>query len=229
VEIHTGYLKHPPGSCLISCGGTRVICTATVASGTPPFAAGRGGWVTAEYAMLPGATDVRTEREANRGGRAREIQRLIGRSLRAATDLGALGDRTVTVDCDVIQADGGTRTASITGGYVALALAFRALVDRGLLDRAPLRAPVAAVSVGIVKGRALLDLCYEEDRDALVDMNVVATADGRLVEVQGTAEQSPFAVRDLDRMLELALGGIRRLARAQAAALGRTTRGRRGR
>jgi ribonuclease PH len=189
----------------------------------PRFLVGTGrGWVTAEYSMLPGATDRRGEREASRGrlsGRTQEIQRLIGRSLRAVTDLDALGERTFWVDCDVLQADGGTRTASITGAYTALALALRRLVERGTFERAPLRDSVAAVSVGILGGEVLLDLAYEEDSRAEVDLNVVATGSGRFVEVQGTAEQGTFGADDLSAMTSLALAGIAELGRIQEKTL----------
>jgi ribonuclease PH len=189
----------------------------------PPFMRGTGrGWVTAEYSMLPGSTDRRSEREATRGcvsGRTQEIQRLIGRSLRAVTDLDSLGERTFHVDCDVLQADGGTRTASITGAYTALALALRRLLQRGTFDRLPLRDAVAAVSTGLVGGQAVLDLAYDEDSRAEVDLNVVATGSGRFVEVQGTAEQGTFGPDELAAMTSLALGGIAELVRLQEKAL----------
>ncbi|MTV27098.1 ribonuclease PH [Nitriliruptoraceae bacterium ZYF776] len=206
--------RHPAGSALIEAGGTRVLCAASVEDGAPRFR-DRRGWVTAEYAMLPGSTDSRSRRERQGpGGRSKEIERLIGRSLRAVVDLDALPDATVTVDCDVLEADGGTRTAAITGGWVALA---RALRSRGWEDR--LTGQVAAVSVGIVDGTPVLDLPYEEDHRADVDMNVVATADGRLVEVQGTAEGAPFGRAELDRLLDLALAGCERLFVAQREAV----------
>jgi ribonuclease PH len=209
------------GSCLVSTGNTRVLCTASVSDELPPWRAASGkGWVTAEYAMLPRATHTRTERErSGPRGRTQEIQRLIGRSLRAVTDLSALGPRTVTVDCDVLQADGGTRTASITGGWVALHRACRRLVEEGRLTASPVTDQVAAVSVGIVDGRPLLDLDYREDAGAHVDMNVVATGSGRLVEVQGTAERHTFTREELDALLDLALSGIRELMSGQAGAL----------
>ena len=208
------------GSCVISMGATRVLCTATVEDGVPPFREGIGGWVTGEYAMLPRATQRRTSRE-RRGarGRTQEIQRLIGRSLRAGVDLEALGERTVTVDCDVLTADGGTRTASITGACLALHEALRGLVDGGELERSPLRQLVAAISVGIVEGRPLLDLEYIEDVTADVDFNVVALEDGRMVEVQGTAEGAPFSRQGLDSLLDLADVGIGRLLTLQREAV----------
>jgi ribonuclease PH len=225
ILLETGVSKHAEGSCLARFGDTHVLCTASVDDKVPPHVYGTGaGWVTAEYGMLPRSTNERMQREASRGkqgGRTLEIQRLVGRALRAAVDLRALGPRTVTLDCDVLQADGGTRTAAITGAYVALALATRRLV----LDRAiaadPIRRSVAAVSVGIVEGAVRLDLDYGEDSTAEVDMNVVATGEGHLVEVQGTAEGKPFPRADLDRMLDAALEGLARLRAMQDAALGR--------
>ncbi|HZZ85824.1 MAG TPA: ribonuclease PH [Anaeromyxobacteraceae bacterium] len=216
--------KHAEGSCLARFGDTQVLCTASVEERVPPHVLGTGaGWVTAEYGMLPRSTHERMAREAARGkqgGRTLEIQRLIGRALRAAMDLRALGPRTITVDCDVIQADGGTRTAAVTGGFVALALAVRALQGKKLSAAAkPVARHVAAVSVGIVGGAVRLDLDYDEDSTAEVDMNVVATGEGALVEVQGTAEGKAFGREDLDRMLDAALGGIARLKAAQEAAL----------
>jgi ribonuclease PH len=225
VRIRPGFLRHAEGSVLIEMGGTRVVCTASVEERVPPFLKNTGkGWVTAEYGMLPRSTHTRMEREASRGklgGRTHEIQRLIGRSLRAVIDLERLGERSVLIDCDVLEADGGTRTASITGAYVALVLAVRGLRHAGLLVRDPIRGAVAAVSVGIVGGTPCLDLCYEEDSKADVDMNFVMTNRGRYVEIQGTAEAVPFAKAEADRMATLAWGGIRRLLAAQQAALGR--------
>ncbi len=221
LELELGAAPYAEGSCLISTGSTRVLCTASVDEGLPRWREASGaGWVTAEYGMLPRATHTRSQRE-RRGarGRTQEIQRLIGRSLRSVTDLSALGARTILIDCDVLQADGGTRTASITGAYVALGLACHHLMNEGLLERSPLVEPVAAVSVGIVDGVPLLDLDYEEDSTAQVDMNVVGTASGRLVEVQGTAEGHPFSRDELDDLLDLALGGIERLVVAQRGAL----------
>jgi len=223
VVLEPGVSKHAEGSCLARFGDTHVLCTASVDDKVPPHVFGTGaGWVTAEYGMLPRSTHERMAREAARGkqgGRTLEIQRLIGRALRAAIDLRALGTRTITLDCDVIQADGGTRTAAITGGFVAMALALRALKAQKKISGDPLRRNVAAVSVGIVEGDVRLDLDYEEDSTADVDMNVVATGDGELVEVQGTAEGKPFPRGDLDRMLDAALQGILRLKELQQAAL----------
>ncbi len=210
------------GSCLISAGQTRVLCAVSVEEGVPGWRESSGaGWVTGEYGMLPRATHTRSRRERGRvGGRTQEIQRLIGRSLRSVIDLTALGPRTVIVDCDVLQADGGTRTASITGASVALWSAFDGLVKEGMIERNPMREMVAAVSVGIVDGRSVLDLDYPEDSTAQVDMNVVATEAGHFIEVQGTAEGHPFRRDELDELLELAIDGIGTLVRAQKAALG---------
>jgi ribonuclease PH len=209
------YLKHAEGSVLVEAGETRVICAASVEDRVPPFLRGSGrGWVTSEYGMLPRATSTRSNREASIGkvgGRTHEIQRLIGRSLRSVTRLEALGERTVWIDCDVIQADGGTRTASITGGFVALALALQRLRETGVLAAVPIQDYVAAISVGIVESVPMLDLAYEEDSKAEVDMNVVKTGDGRFVEVQGTAEALPFGRDALNQLLDLAEAGIRRL------------------
>jgi ribonuclease PH len=224
VQIDIGFVENPTGSALIRMGRTVVLCTVHVSEPVPAFLRGTGrGWVTAEYSLLPGSTDTRTEREAARGrpsGRTQEIQRLIGRSLRAVTDMESMGERCLWVDCDVLQADGGTRTAAITGGYVALAVACRRLIDRGMLRASPLRDSIAAVSVGIVDGEALLDLGYDEDARAEVDLNVVATGRGRLVEVQGTGEGGTFDRKDLDRMLDLGHRGIAELTRVQAEVLG---------
>ena len=207
------------GSALIEAGHTKVICTATVESQVPRFLRGAGrGWVTAEYAMLPRSTSTRTPREVERGrpsGRTAEIQRLIGRSLRAAVDMQALGERTIIIDCDVLQADGGTRTAAITGGWVAMAIAARSLVEYETIPRMPVRHYVAATSVGLVDGTAMLDLCYEEDSRAEVDMNVVMTSEGRFVEVQASAEGSTYTKAEFDAQLELAEGGISGLIAAQ--------------
>jgi len=226
VVIARDYLRHPKGSVLIEMGDTKVICAVSVEEGVPPFLKNTGrGWLTAEYAMIPASTHERSARESSRGkvgGRTHEIQRLIGRSLRAVTDLTAFGERTIHVDCDVIQADGGTRTASITGAFVALADAFRNLRREGLVDRMPIRDFVSAVSVGIVDGEMLLDLQYEEDHRAEVDMNVVATRGGLFVEVQGTAEAVPFARERLDAMTDLAVRGIAMLTRKQIEVLGET-------
>jgi ribonuclease PH len=223
VRLVPDFTQNPLGSVLCHMGRTIVLCTVHQDLSVPPFMRGTGrGWVTAEYSMLPGSTDRRSEREATRGrvsGRTQEIQRLIGRSLRAVTDLDSLGERTFHVDCDVLQADGGTRTASITGAYTALALALRRLQQRGTFDRLPLKDAVAAVSTGLVGGRAVLDLAYDEDSRAEVDLNVVATGSGRFVEVQGTAEQGTFGSDELAAMTSLALGGIAELVRIQEKAL----------
>ncbi|HXE97331.1 MAG TPA: ribonuclease PH [Dongiaceae bacterium] len=225
VKLTRSFTRHAEGSVLIECGDTMVLCTASVEESVPPFLRGKGtGWVTAEYAMLPRATHTRSQREAAKGkqtGRTLEIQRLIGRSLRAVTDLDKLGERSIFIDCDVIQADGGTRTASITGAYVALVDALTTLKTSGLLTEIPLKEAVAAVSVGIVGGEALLDLNYLEDSSAEVDMNFVITSSGRFVEVQGTAEAEPFTSTEMDAMRDLALGGVKQLFEFQQEALAR--------
>ena len=219
VTIQPHFIAGAEGSVLIAVGNTRVICTASIEDSVPPFLRGKNrGWVTSEYAMLPRATETRTPRESSRGrvsGRTHEIQRLIGRSLRSVTRLRDLGERTVWVDCDVIQADGGTRTASITGAFVALALALQGLVDRGILPGVPIKDYVAATSVGVVDRTPLLDLNYEEDSQAQVDMNVVQTGAGSLVEVQGTAEGDPFSRQALTALMDLAGEGISRLVKIQ--------------
>jgi ribonuclease PH len=224
VNILPDYISTAEGSCLIEIGNTRVICTASIEETVPPFLRNSGkGWVTGEYGMLPRATLTRTQRESAKGrqsGRTHEIQRLIGRSMRAVTDLHKLGERTIWVDCDVIQADGGTRTASITGAFVAVALAVQKLAEAGTLSASPLRDYVAATSVGIVDGAALLDLAYEEDSRAEVDMNIVMTGSKKMVEVQGTAEQHPFDDAQLAEMLGLAKAGIEHLIVKQQAVLG---------
>ena len=218
------YLEHAEGSVFIEAGRTRVICAASVEDRVPPFLRNSGkGWVTAEYGMLPRATSTRMQREASAGkvgGRTQEIQRLIGRSLRSVTNLPALGERTIWIDCDVIQADGGTRTASITGAYVALALALETLRTREVIKSIPLSDYVAAISVGIVDGEALLDLAYDDDSRADVDMNIVKTGDGRFIEVQGTAEAMPFGRDALIQLLDLADYGIRQLVEKQRAIVG---------
>jgi ribonuclease PH len=223
IKIKRGYLDHAEGSVLIEAGGTRVLCAASVENRVPPFLMGKGkGWVTAEYSMLPQSTHTRTIRDRVKGGisgRSQEIQRLIGRSLRAVVDLTGMPDRTVIVDCDVIQADGGTRTLSITGAYVALHLALGGMAGRGEIARVPLVDTVAATSVGIVGKEMLLDLCYEEDSAAQVDFNAVMTGRGRLVEVQGTAEGMTFTKRQMDEMLALAKKGIEEITVAQKKAL----------
>jgi ribonuclease PH len=218
-----GYLDHCPGSVLVEMGKTRVLCVATIEERVPAWMRGSDlGWLTAEYAMLPNAGHGRTPRESARGkikGRTHEIQRLIGRSLRGVIDLGALRGHTVQIDCDVIQADGGTRTASVSGAWVATALALRALPNVGTKWRQTLRQPLAAVSVGVVGGKVLLDLCYEEDKNAEVDMNVVMTGDGRFVEIQGTAEGAPFDRAVHGRLLDTAQAGIERILTLQAKAV----------
>jgi ribonuclease PH len=224
VAITPGFVRSATGSALIEAGGTRVICTASVDEDVPRWMMGKGrGWVTAEYSMLPASTGERKKRDVSKGrpdGRTVEIQRLIGRSLRGIVDFEALGERTVWIDCDVLEADGGTRCAAITGGYVALELAMRRLIDEGKLTALPLNQSVAAVSCGIVDGRALLDLDYSEDSTAEVDANVVMTGDGGLVEVQATAERTPLSRASLDEMLALAASGIDRLRAAQREAVG---------
>ncbi len=224
VRFTRRFTAHAEGSVLVQFGETRVLCTASVEDGVPPFLRGRSkGWVTAEYGMLPRATHTRTPREAARGkqsGRTQEIQRLIGRSLRASVDLEALGERTVLIDCDVLQADGGTRTAAITGGYIALADACEHLRARGQIAHSPLHGQIAAVSVGIVRGAALLDLDYAEDSEAETDMNVVMNNGGGFIEVQGTAEGHAFRRNELDALLNLAAAGIGELCALQAQALG---------
>jgi ribonuclease PH len=223
VNIVPGFIPTAEGSVLIEVGNTRVICTATVEETVPQFLKGAGkGWITSEYSMIPRATLTRTPRESSRGrvgGRTHEIQRLIGRSLRAVTDLTRLGERSIFLDCDVIQADGGTRTASITGAFVALGLALEGLVEAGTLSSAPVRDYVAATSVGIVDGEVMLDLCYEEDSRAEVDMNLVMTGGKKFVEVQGTAEQHAFDDAQLKKMMELARRGIEALIAKQQAVL----------
>lgn len=225
VRLHPDYLVTAEGSVLIEIGHTRVLCAATVEDSVPTFLRNAGrGWVSAEYAMLPRATAERTPREVNRGkpsGRTQEIQRLIGRSLRAVVDMDALGERTILVDCDVTQADGGTRTASITGGYLALALAVRKLMDFKILTRSPLREPVAATSVGVVRGEAMLDLAYEEDSQAEVDMNVVMTGAGEFVELQATGEKATFGDARLLEMIALARKGLDELFALQRELLAR--------
>lgn len=223
IRLTPDFVRTAEGSVLIEAGNTRVLCNATIEQGVPSWLRNSGrGWVTAEYGMLPRATLTRTARESERGkvgGRTHEIQRLIGRSLRSVVDMKALGERTVILDCDVIQADGGTRTAAITGACVALALALNKLVAAGTLKSSPLRQMIAATSVGIVDGNVLLDLCYEEDSRATVDMNVVMLSSGGLVETQATAEKDSYTRAELDRMLDLAEAGIRHLLSVQQAAL----------
>lgn len=224
VTITTSYIKHAEGSVLIEVGDTKVICTATVEERVPPFMKGQGkGWVTAEYSMLPRATQVRNQREANKGklsGRTMEIQRLIGRALRSVVDLDKLGERTITLDCDVIQADGGTRTTSITGAYVAMVAAIHKVCQEKQLSVFPVKDYLASVSVGVVGGQPCLDLKYEEDSSAKVDMNVVMTGSGQFVEVQGTGEEAPFSREELDVLLALAEKGIQDMIQVQSEALG---------
>jgi ribonuclease PH len=221
VKITGGYARYAEGSALVEVGNTRVICTATLEDRVPLFLKDKGkGWVTAEYSMLPRSTPTRSARDSVAGrisGRSHEIQRLIGRSLRSVVDLGALGERTIWLDCDVIQADGGTRTASITGAFISLAHAVKYAMDRGMLTRPPIRDFLAAISVGVVDGAPVLDLCYEEDVAAEVDMNVVMTGGGEFVELQGTAERKPFGRETMGRLLDLAASGIKELVGLQRA------------
>jgi ribonuclease PH len=223
VTLEPGFAKYAEGSCLARFGDTHVLCTASIEEKVPPFLRNTGrGWVTAEYGMLPRSTHDRTDREAAKGkqsGRTQEIQRLIGRSLRSVTDLTAMGERQIKIDCDVLQADGGTRTASITGGYVALHLAFQKLVGQGLLTAVPLTDLVAAVSCGLYQGEAVLDLDYAEDSSAQADSNFVLTAGGGIVEIQGTAEERPFSRDQFDRLLHLAEKGVAELAGIQRRAI----------
>jgi ribonuclease PH len=223
LKITPSYIKTADGSVLIEMGDTKVICTAKLEERVPPFLRNSGkGWITAEYGMLPGSSQQRIGRESSRGkvgGRTHEIQRLIGRSLRAIADLKLLGERTIWIDCDVIQADGGTRTASITGAYVAVAEAVKSWLDKGKLLQTPIKDAVAAVSIGIVEGRILLDLCYIEDSTADVDMNFVMTGSGKFIEVQGTAESAPFTRKQMERMAEIAQDGIKELLKAQKQAI----------
>lgn len=232
VQITPGFLSYAEGSVLIEMGGTRVVCSASLEERVPPFLRNSGqGWLTAEYAMLPRSTQTRTAREIGRGGpsgRTHEIQRLIGRSLRAVADMKVLGERTLTIDCDVLQADGGTRTAAITGAYVAFALASNQLLKIGKINRPLTTRQVAAVSVGIVGNTPLLDLKYDEDSRAEVDMNVVCTCDGRFIELQGTAEREPFSREQMDQLLELATRGINELVGIQKAVIANAANGNRG-
>ncbi len=224
LSITSGYLSTARGSAMIEMGETKVLCAASIENRVPPFLENSGkGWLTAEYSMLPMSTPTRNTREAARGkqgGRTLEIQRLIGRSLRAVTDLGAFGERTIYIDCDVIQADGGTRTASITGGLIALAELFKSMKKEGQIEGIPLRDYVAAISVGMIGGRVLLDLDYKEDSGAEVDANFVVTGKGRIVEIQGTAEQTPFERKTLDDMIDAAMAGISELTRKQREIVG---------
>jgi ribonuclease PH len=224
VRIVKSFLKYAEGSALVEMGNTKVICTASIEEGVPSFLKNTGsGWITAEYGMLPRATHTRSAREAAKGkqsGRTLEIQRLIGRSLRSVIDMNCLGERTIKIDCDVIQADGGTRVASVTGSYVALVEALQKMRQKNLISRLPVKTPVAAVSAGIIGGRPVLDLCYEEDSSAFVDLNVVMTGVGEFVEIQGTGEDRPFSRKDLADLLELASYGIAKLIEIQKETLG---------
>ncbi|WP_026478877.1 ribonuclease PH [Alkaliphilus transvaalensis] len=224
VKITRNYIKHTGGSVLIEMGDTKVICTATIEDRVPHFLKNSGkGWITAEYGMLPGSTQVRKVRESSRGkveGRTQEIQRLIGRALRSVVDLSAVGERTIWIDCDVIQADGGTRTASITGSFVALVDALNSLKEKGVIEKLPIKNMVSAISVGIVEGQPMLDLCYQEDSTAKVDMNIVMTDNNQFVEVQGTGEESPYTREDLMEMLRLGELGNQHLIQLQKQALG---------
>ncbi len=220
VKITPGYIDYPEGSVLIESGKTRVLCAVSVQAGVPRWLDGQNqGWVTAEYAMLPRATHTRTPRETTPNARSQEIRRLIGRSLRTAVDLNLIGEHTITIDCDVIQADGGTRTAAITGAYVALAIAVRKMIAEKTASPRALKTAVAATSVGVVNGEEMLDLCYEEDSHAEVDFNIVMTAEDKFVEVQGTAEGEPFAREAMDRLVNLGSRGISDLFKIQSAAL----------
>ena len=224
IRITTDFICHANGSVLMECGRTKVICTATMEDRVPPFLKGTGkGWITGEYAMIPASTQVRKVRESSRGkveGRTQEIQRLIGRSLRSVVNLDGMGERTIWIDCDVIQADGGTRTASITGSFVALVYCIQRMLQQGILKKSPIHSHVAAVSVGIHDGNTILDLCYDEDSHAKVDMNIVMTDKGEFVEVQGTGEESPFSREDLLQLLKLGQAGIQRMILAQKEAMG---------
>jgi ribonuclease PH len=222
VKITRNYIKHPDGSVLIEMGDTKVICTAMVEEKVPPFLKGEGtGWVTAEYSMLPGSTLTRKRRSIGKvDGRSQEIQRLIGRALRSVVDFEKLGERTIWIDCDVIQADGGTRTASITGSFIAMVEAMRKLVENGLIEELPVSSYLAAISVGIVDEKAMLDLCYIEDSSAKVDMNVIMSEGGKIVEIQGTGEESPFTQDELMSLLTLANKGIAELIEMQREVLG---------
>lgn len=223
VNITTDYIEYAEGSCLFEIGNTKVICTASVEEGVPPFLRGQGtGWITSEYGMLPRSCKTRVPRESSKGkkgGRTHEIQRLIGRSLRSVVDMDSLGERTIWMDCDVLQADGGTRCASIVGSFIALCLALSDIKKKKLIDQIPVKDYVAAISVGMIKGEAHLDLNYEEDSTAEVDMNVVMTSSGKFVEVQGTAEREPFSRKEMDEMLKLAEKGVTNLIEKQKEVL----------
>lgn len=219
IRVIKDYVKYPEGSVLIEFGNTKVICNVTISEGVPPFLKGKGcGWITAEYSMLPRATHERNQRESVKGklsGRTQEISRLIGRSLRSVVNLELLGERTITVDCDVIQADGGTRTASISGSYISLKIALNRLMAEGIIENDPMCGQVCAVSVGILNGEIILDLNYEEDSSAETDLNLVATPEGRIIEIQGTAEKEPFSFNELQCMVDTALKGIKHIADIQ--------------
>ena len=218
VKFTTNFVRFAEGSVLIECGNTKVLCCASVENQAPRHVPEGTGWVTAEYSMLPRANRERSKRDVSKlklSPRSAEIQRLVGRSLRAAVDMEALGEHTITIDCDVLQGDGGTRTASVTGGFVALALACRKLMEEGVISRNPIRSYVAAVSAGIVKDEALLDLCYEEDSSAMVDLNCVMTEDGRLIEIQGTGEERSFTIEEQQELVRLCAGGIKELIAKQ--------------
>ncbi|NLO81797.1 MAG: ribonuclease PH [Clostridiales bacterium] len=224
IKIITNYILNASGSVLIEMGNTRVICTATIDDKVPPFLKGTGkGWITGEYGMIPGSTRVRKVRESSRGrpeGRTQEIQRLIGRSLRCVTNMDLLGERTIWIDCDVIQADGGTRTCSVTGGYIALVQCIKTMLDQGLIEKSPIKNYAAAVSVGIVNNEIMLDLCYEEDSLATVDMNLVMNEKKELIEIQGTGEISPFTLQELNALVELGQMGTQQIINYQKEALG---------
>jgi len=221
VKITRDFLKHPDGSVLIEMGETKVICTAMIEERVPPFLKGEGkGWVTAEYSMLPGSTITRKRRSIGKvDGRSQEIQRLIGRALRSVVDFKVLGERTIWIDCDVIQADGGTRTAAVTGSFVAMMDAINKLIDNKLIDKSPVKNYIAAISVGVVNETSLLDLCYEEDSNAKVDMNVIMSDDGKIIEIQGTGEESPFTQDELMELLDLAKKGTAELIEVQKEVL----------
>lgn len=222
VKMTAGFSKFAEGSCLIEMGNTMVLCCASIEERVPPHVLS-GGWITAEYSMLPRANRERSKRDVSKlklSPRSAEIQRLVGRALRSAVDLEALGERTITVDCDVLQGDGGTRTASVTGGFVAIALACKKLMQQGILEKMPLRSYVSAVSAGIVKDEALLDLCYEEDSGAMVDLNCVMTADGRIIEIQGTGEERPFTAEEQQKLLSLCAKGCAELVQKQKEIIG---------
>jgi len=221
VKITRNFLKHPDGSVLIEMGETKVICTAMIEERVPPFLKGEGkGWVTAEYSMLPGSTITRKRRSIGKvDGRSQEIQRLIGRALRSVVDFKVLGERTIWIDCDVIQADGGTRTAAVTGSFVAMMDAINKLIDNKLIDKSPVKNYIAAISVGVVNETSLLDLCYEEDSNAKVDMNVIMSDDGKIIEIQGTGEESPFTQDELMELLDIAKKGTAELIEVQKEVL----------